>query len=162
MPLVIADTSVLQYLYQVGRLHLLHDVLGPVIVPQAVADELAEGRRIGVAVPDPAQYPWLTVQTVAGAVLLPLAWDLGRGEREVLALALEQAGALVLLDDALARRAARLLEIPVIGTLGLLLKAKQMGLVPALAPVLDQLDRLNFRVHPDTRRHVLRLAQELP
>lgn len=157
---VIVDTSPLLYLHQLGLLHLLPDVVGSSIVPVAVADELAEGRRLGVAAPDPADYSWIEVRQVPGAAILPLAWDLGSGEREVLALALGMPGALVVLDDRLARRAAQILGIPLVGTLGLLLNAKQLGLIPAVKPLLDHLDRLNFRVDAETRRHVLRLAEE--
>jgi len=157
---VIVDTSPLQYLYQLGLLHLLPEILGDAVIPPAVAAELAEGRRIGLAVPDPAQLPWLAVQNVSGAAVLPLAWDLGSGEREALALALEHAGAVVVLDDRLARRAAAALGIPLVGTLGLLLRAKQAGAIEAVKPILDQLDSLNFRLDRDTRDVVLRLAGE--
>ncbi|HXF60581.1 MAG TPA: hypothetical protein VNK95_03120 [Caldilineaceae bacterium] len=132
----------MQYLYQLGLLHLLNDLFGRVAIPRAVVDELAAGRRIGVAVPDPAQYLWLEVQEVAAAAVLPLAWDLGNGEREVLALALEQPGALVILDDRLARQAAHTLGIPRIGTLGVLLRAKQARRIQTVKLHLDQLDAL--------------------
>jgi hypothetical protein len=53
-----------------------------------------------------------------------------------------------------------LLRIPLTGTLGLLLDAKKMGLVPAVMPLLNQLDRLRFRVSTTTRAAVLKLAGE--
>jgi predicted nucleic acid-binding protein len=46
------------------------------------------------------------------------------------------------------------------GTLGVVLKAKETGLLPALAPVLDRLQKLRFRMDPETRQAVLRLAGE--
>jgi predicted nucleic acid-binding protein len=85
---------------------------------------------------------------------------LGRGESSVLALALESKSPLVILDDGLGRRAAELLRIPLTGTLGLLLDAKKTGLVPAVMPLLNQLDRLRFRVSTTTRAAVLKLAGE--
>lgn len=91
---------------------------------------------------------------------MPLAADLGRGESAVLALALETSDPWVILDDMLARRAATLLRIPFIGTLGLLLDAKTKGLVPAVSPLLDRLDRLRFRVSVTTRKMILDLADE--
>jgi len=86
--------------------------------------------------------------------------DLGPGETEVLALALEVPGAVAILDDGLARQAAKITGIPVIGTLGLLLEAKRSGLVEALEPLLDHLDALGFRVSASTRAAVLDLAGE--
>jgi predicted nucleic acid-binding protein len=92
--------------------------------------------------------------------VLPLAADLGRGEAAVLALALESPDAVVILDDGLGRRSAELLGIRLTGTLGLLLDARKKGLIVSIAPVLDVLDQLRFRVSPATRAAVLKLAGE--
>ena len=54
-----------------------------------------------------------------------------------------------------------MLGIRLTGTLGILLDAKKKGLIPAVSPVLDELDRLRFRVSPVTRAAVLKLAGEL-
>ena len=85
---------------------------------------------------------------------------MGRGEAGVLALALETVGAVVILDDGVARRAAGLLNIRLTGTLGLLLDAKKKGLIPVVKPILNELDQLRFRVSPATRLAVLKLAGE--
>jgi predicted nucleic acid-binding protein len=71
---------------------------------------------------------------------LPLINDLGPGEAQVLMLALEHDEAIVILDDGLARRVAEMLEIPLTGTLGLLLDAKKAGLIANVGPALDQLE----------------------
>jgi uncharacterized protein len=67
---------------------------------------------------------------------------------------------LVILDDALARVYAQQLNIPITGTLGVLLKGKQSGYVDAIAPLLDELNALNFRLASATRAAVLKLANE--
>lgn len=131
-----------------------------IILPRAVADELSVGRDRGVLLPDPALVSWMTIRQIQAPGLLPLVTDLGAGEREVIALAVEAPGSLVLLDDALARRYARLLGIRLTGTLGVLLKAKQSGYLPAVAPILDRLEALGFRLNPSTRTEVLKLAGE--
>ncbi len=92
--------------------------------------------------------------------MLPLAAGLGLGEREVLALAVELDAPLVILDDALARRFARRLQIPLTGTLGLLLKAKQQGQIQRVGPYLDHLEALRFRLDASTRVDILALANE--
>lgn len=160
MPDVISDTSPVQYLYQTNLLDLLPALYGQITLPQAVVDELPAGRTLGVALPDPALLSWMTVRQAQAGAILPLVTELGTGEREVLALAVETPDALVLLDDGLARRYARLLGIEFTGTLGVLLKAKQAGYLAALAPVLDRLNALRFRLNPSTRAAVLRLAGE--
>lgn len=160
MPEIICNTSPLQYLHQLGLLHLLPRLAGRVIVPSAVVRELSAGRAQGLDLPLPEEIEWITVRTARNAPVIPLVVDLGLGETEVLALALESANSEVLLDDALARRAAALLGLPFRGTLGLLLDAKRAGLMTAVSPVLDRLKVLGFRLSHDTQRDVLELAGE--
>jgi len=93
-------------------------------------------------------------------VALPLVTNLGPGEAEALMLALELREAVVVLDDALARRVAETLGLNVTGTWGLLLDAKHASLIRAVGPLLDQLEALRFRLAPHTRTAVLKLAGE--
>jgi uncharacterized protein len=160
VPEAISNTSPLQYLHQTDLIDLLPGLYGRVIVPDGVVAELAEGRARGVSLPDPTALAWIELRTVREPALLPLAADLGQGEREVLAIAKEVEDALAILDDALARRYARLLGIRFTGTLGILLKAKTTGRLPLVEPVLDQLDSLGFRLDARTRAAVLKLAAE--
>lgn len=157
---IICNTSPLQYLYQLEMLHVLQTLAGHIVVPPAVLDELAVGRAQGVSLPDPTVLERVTVRPVASAAVLPLITDLGPGETEVLALALESSDAIVLLDDALARQVASTLAIRFRGTLGLLLDAKQAGLISSVAPLLDQLQELGFRLNSHTRDLILDLTGE--
>jgi hypothetical protein len=77
-------------------------------------------------------------------------------------LALESHDAIVVLDDALARQVAETSSIRLTGTLGLLLDAKRAGLIASVAPLLDQLQALRFRLAPHARAAVLKLAGEEP
>lgn len=160
MPDVICDTSPLQYLYQLDLLHILPALAGQVIVPPAVVGELAAGRALGMSLPDVTLLDWVSVRHPVSEPALPLVVDLGPGETQVLMLALESHDAIVVLDDALARQTAEALDIRLTGTLGLLLDAKRAGLVAVVAPLLDKLQALRFRLAPHTRTAVLRLAGE--
>ncbi len=160
MPEIISDTSPLQYLFQTNLLDLLRVLYKQITIPEAVAREIAVGHALGIHLPDLTACRWIQVRQVSSPALLPLAPDLGAGEREVLALAVETADSLALLDDALARRHARLLKVAFTGTLGVLLKAKEGGHLIAVAPVLDELESLGFRLDAATRAAVLKLAQE--
>jgi uncharacterized protein len=160
VPDVICDVSPLQYLHQVGLLDLLRAQYGTVMVPQAVVDELRAGTALAVDLPIIESLDWIKIVRPRGQVVLPLVVDLGPGEREVLAVALENPGSLVVLDDAMARQYAKVLGVRLTGTLGVLLKAKEVGSLPSIAPVLDKLQALRFRIDPATRDAVLRLAGE--
>jgi len=161
LPEAISNTSPLQYLHQVGLLYILPALTTRVIVPRAVASELEAGRKLGIGLPDPGSLTWMEIRNPASLPVLPLITDLGPGETEVLALALETVDSLAIIDDGPAHRMAEALGIKLTGTLGLLIDAKTAGLIPAVAPVLDQLEGLRFRIASHTRNAVLRLSGEL-
>ena len=160
MPETVINTSPLQYLYQAGLLDLLPALYESVVVPGSVVEELSRGHGAGVPLPDVSALDRVQVRRAREPALLPLVTDLGPGEREVLAIALESPGSLVVLDDALAREHAELLGLRFTGTLGVLLRAKREGQLEAVRAVLDKLDRLRFRLDPRTRAAVLSDAGE--
>lgn len=157
---VVCDTSPLQYLHQIRLLHLLPSLAARAVVPPAVEKELLAGRAQGIDLPDLRSLDWLSVRHPVSRPAVPLVRDLGPGETEVLMLGLEAPGSVLVLDDALARRVAKTLEIPFTGTLGLLLDAKKAGLVSSIAPFLNQLQDLRFRLSAGARSAVLQLAGE--
>lgn len=161
MPNVIADTSPIQYLYQTKLLDLFPKLYGSVTIPQAVANELAAGAALNVSLPNVNSLSWLKVKTTTVDLALQAINGLGAGEKEALALALEIEDSLVIVDDRLARYYAKQLKIKFTGTLGILLKAKQLGELVTMSPILDQLNALGFRCDSSTRIAFLKLAGEL-
>lgn len=162
MPEVFCDTSPVQYLHQLGLLGLLHDLAGRVTLAASVAEELEAGRALGLDLPDVNAFDWLVIRTPAtGLQHLPVS-GLGRGETDTIRLALEApaGAAVVILDDARARDEAERLGLKLKGTLGLLLDAKRAGLLERVAPHVERLDALGFRLARHTREAVLRLAGE--
>ena len=117
------------------------------------------GLSLGVRLPDVSTLEWIQVHYPKSEQALPLITNLGPGETEVLMLGLELA-AVVVLDDGLARRVAEAVGLKFTGTLGLLLDAKRAGHIPAIRPLLDQLQALRFRMSTQTRQAVLDLACE--
>lgn len=157
---IICNTSPLQYLHQVGALHLLPALVKTTIIPPAVKTELDIGRRLGLNLPDPESLSWIVVCPPSSSIALPLVTDLGAGEREVLALGLESPDSVCILDDALARQVAKTLQLRMTGTLGVLIDAKRAGIIQAVRPLLDQLQSLGFRVAAHTRTAVLKITGE--
>ncbi|HJX27225.1 MAG TPA: DUF3368 domain-containing protein [Thermoanaerobaculia bacterium] len=158
---VISNTSPLLYLHQVGQLDLLQHLYGRVIVPPAVREELRVGAERGVSTPDVDQVPWLEVRVPVERALLPMVTDLGAGEAEVIALGLASPGSLLILDDALGRRIAHLLDLTYTGTLGVLVRAKKQGHLAAIRPVVQALqERTNMRLRGDLVERVLTEAGE--
>lgn len=133
----VLDSSVIIILGRAGLLHLLEHRLPLLRVPQSVADEINAG-------PDgDGGKEWLSrhQQLVTSDVLVPRVFTqaakLGDGERSVLSLAASIQGSTAVLDDAAGRRTADVLEIPYIGTVGILMHAKRAGIVEEIRPLLQ-------------------------
>ena len=143
MSLIVSDSSVLIHLGAVGRLMLLKSLYGRVIVPPAVDIEIIEQ---GSNRPSVASYRaavsdgWIEKQMPFDQALITLLQQqLDWGEAQAIALAIEQNATLILIDDAHARDIADLYQLPKIGTLGILLQAKQHGLITSIKEELKTL-----------------------
>ncbi len=158
MPIV--NTSPIFYLHRLGLLQILNRLYGDVTIPEAVRDESEKGREQGEDVPQLENYAWIQIMNVDMPEHLKLIVDLGLGESEVLAIATNHPSALVVLDDKLARRIAKMQGFRLTGTAGVLLRAKEKGLIPALKPVIEKLMDLNFRLKPDLVDTIIELAGE--
>jgi predicted nucleic acid-binding protein len=133
------NTSPLIFFTKANLLHLLQIISPTIIVPLAVATEIqAYGERDVTAVALAAT-DWLIVTETPFVPSVIQSWDLGVGESAVLTWGYVNSGTEVILDDLAARRCAAALGIPVRGTLGLVLTAKQRGEISAARPVLERL-----------------------
>ena len=109
------------------------------IIPDGVIHEVQAKRPIDPYLSGLASNSEVVRKTVLNIHPSIAAWDLGRGESEVLTLALEKSRTGVVLDDLQARKCAELFEIPLIGTLGLVVLAKRKGLITLARPVIERL-----------------------
>jgi hypothetical protein len=87
-----------------------------VLIPPAVASELERDRAIGIDLPEIGAFPWMKIQAPEGLDKVPMAADLGAGEKQVLALGLQVSDAVVILDERLARLHAEALKLTFTGT----------------------------------------------
>ena len=121
---------------------------------------MEQGRLQGEDVPRLEEYSWINILSVNLPQYLNLIVDLGLGESEVLAIATDHPSALVVLDDKLARSIAHMQGFRLTGTAGVLLRAKEQELIPALKPVMERLVSLDFRLKPDLLKTLLDLSGE--
>jgi hypothetical protein len=140
-------------LEQIDQLDLLPALFPKLIIPPAVAEEIAPT----VELPS-----WIEVRSLSQPIGLQiLTASLGRGESAAISLGLEVGADRLILDERAARRLAQSLGAPVIGTLGILSAAHRRGLIPAIKPLLDGLLAQDFRVATTLYESVLRDAGEL-
>lgn len=140
----VVNASPLIVLAKINPQHLLSELADEIIIPQAVFDEVCAGPENDSA----RQYLTTTPYPVVVTAVSPLisAWDLGAGESAVLSYAYQNTGWRAILDDGAARRCARTLSIPLLGTLGILLRARQANLIPKVVPVLHALKAQGFHL----------------
>ena len=156
---VISNTSPIFYLNKISHLELLKRLYGEIIIPRAVLEELEDGRKAGEDAPEVSNYEWIKVRSVSLPYYIKIIPDLGKGEAEVLALGLEE-GHLIIIDDALARRIARLYSLKFTGTAGIFLKAKKEGLIKEIKPILNTLKDSGFFLKYKLIADIIKLAGE--
>ncbi|HEY9657504.1 MAG TPA: DUF3368 domain-containing protein, partial [Allocoleopsis sp.] len=143
----------------VNQLILLHRQFGEILVPSAVLDELkvTEERPGSQAIRDAISSGWIQSREVSNAPLAQLLKQtLDRGEAEAIALAVELNADWTLLDEREGRKVAKSLGLKVTGILGVLLRAKQMGELDSLQPLMDELvNKAGFRIAPDLMSQIL-------
>jgi predicted nucleic acid-binding protein len=131
----VANASPVIVLAKAGHLGLLKQLTDELILPEAVAAEVLAGPES-----DPARQAleggWGVRQAPREVSSGLLEWGLGPGETAVLALARERAPATAILDDAAARACAKAFGVPLLGSLGVVLRAKKRSLVPQAVEVL--------------------------
>jgi len=133
------NASPLIFLASVDMIDLLQVVAGEVIVPRPVAHEIEEAGPDDLAVKAIQRTAWLLVRDPPSTPAVIQSWGLGDGESSVLAWVHKYPGTEAIIDDLAARRCAATLGIPVRGTLGLVLIAKQRGKINSARVVIEQL-----------------------
>jgi uncharacterized protein len=158
-PPVIINNTPLVALWSLERLDLLGDLFGTVWLPTAVAAEflavhpVARQRAL-------AEADWLQIIPLSDSRHSLAYTGLDRGEAEVLALAVEHSARLVIIDEQKGRRYARRLGLSLTGTLGVLLLAKEEGLVTAVGPLIQQLLDQDLYFSPELVSRALTVAGE--
>jgi predicted nucleic acid-binding protein len=138
----------------------LAKLIGEVIVPWEVGQELAAGHTKDAT--------WQEIHALHGIqhrshgipVHPLLAAQIDMGEAAVIQTALDEAHDAVILDDLKARRIAQTLGLQVTGTLGVLLQAKQSGLLPSLSAAITTLEKRGMWIAPALVAKAIRLAGE--
>jgi len=153
---VVSNTTTLIAFLGLGKLSILKDLFGKLIIPKAVHDELSRKTT-------PSLEEWIEVMEIKDRrAYSSFRRILGPGESEALCLCQQIGADAILLDDRRARLVARRLSLKATGTLGVLLHAKRAGLIAAVRPQIEKLEQeVKFRIAPRLREEVLRNAGEL-
>ena len=139
---IISNATPLIAFAKISQLALLQKIVNNLVIPKAVADEISTYPQGQPGFIDLQQESWIGVQSITSeqqvSWLLP---KVDRGEAEVIALALERQAQLVLIDELTARKVAESLNLNVSGSVGILIRAKQVGEIVAVKPLLDAMSQ---------------------
>lgn len=161
MPGTVSNSTPLIHLAKMGRLDLLREFFGTLLIPPAVYEECVNEGRGYEDAKLIAQADWLQVRQVTDQNLVTLLnAELDRGEAEAITLALEQHADLLILDDTDGRSKARLYGLKHTGTIGILLRAKQEGKIPSLRKALEALQDTGFWLDSRLYRKLLQEVGE--
>ncbi len=138
-PMLIVDSGPLIAFARIGQLALLPKLGSRIVIPPAVWQEVTITSSAAPGAEAVRQLAWLEIETPDALLVESLTILIDRGEAEVIALARTLLHSEVVLDDARARRVAERLSIARIGTIGLLRRAKRMGLIDMLRPQVEAL-----------------------
>ncbi len=154
------NASPLIYLSRAGLLDLLQVIAPEIVVPQTVAAEILRRGVADVTVLAIRQNDWLKITPTPPVPPEITAWSLGAGESAVLSWASANKNTEAIVDDLAARRCAAALQIPVRGTLGIVLTAKQRGEISAARPLLEKLRKNGMYLSDKVLNHALLLVGE--
>jgi hypothetical protein len=164
LPAAVSNRSPLILYAKIERLDLLHAVFSEVLIPPAVWVEVVEGGSDRAGASEVSSSAWIKIRELSSrsqqhsGLIPPL--DLGESEAIMLAQELRPDYPIIL-DDLNARRIARSRGLEVIGSASVLLRAKRRGIVPSIAPLVDQLEAAGLYLSESLYRDLLLEADEL-
>jgi predicted nucleic acid-binding protein len=157
--IIICDSSPLIALAIVDRLDLLECIFEKVFVPVSVFNELTKANK-----PEAQQIAgWAQGKIVAASneqLIRSFSLLLDMGEAEAMTLYFEKEADFLLIDEKKGRKIAHYNKINVVGTLGILLLAKQKGLIPSVRPLIESLQQSYIRISDELYNKTLELAEE--
>ena len=160
--IVVANTTPLIGLASIGRFDLLHRLFGEIFIAKAVHDEIMKaGTAKQTAVREVSTSSWLKTRNINDQLAVNVLLDeLDLGEAETIVLAHEINADWVIMDEKKGRQKLIQLGLNKIGTVGILLKAKEIGLLSQIRPDLERLQENGFSLSQVVIDTVLKQAGE--
>ena len=156
--ILVADSSALIALSLCNALQFLDVLFGEVKVPQAVFEEVTkEGKKESIEL---AAYLNDKIEPVCMDDYVITDFSIFRGEYEAMALYKKLGADRLLADDKRARKLAKLNGINTIGSLGILLLAKEKGLIERIKPYIDIIEESDIHIKKEVIDYALDLAGE--
>ena len=160
--IVISDTSPVSNLIIIGRLEILKGVFEEIVIPPSVESEIERLSDFSISLSSYHQSVWIRkAKPNNEEEVKKLMNEIDEGESEAIVLAIEMGADFLLIDERIGTKKAREKGLKTIGLLGVLIKAKQKGIIEKVEPVLDELIRkAGFWIGEKLKERVLKEANE--
>lgn len=126
-------------LKKINRLYLIQKLFGQITITKIIADEFGNELPDYITIEDPVNNTYQKI----------LESFLDKGEASAMALALEKKECLLIIDDNKGRKEAKQLGLNFTGTLGVLITAKEKGLIGSISEIIQEIQNTNFRLSTD-------------
>jgi predicted nucleic acid-binding protein len=146
---IVSDTSCLILFYKIGELDLLKKLFGKLHITDSVLKEFNQ------KIPD-----WIEVVELTTDLQKGLSSYLDKGEATAISLAAEHENSLLIIDEIKGRKAAKEMGISVTGSLGVLVAAKNKGHIQTVKPLIEKIQKTNFRISEELIERVLDKVNE--
>jgi len=154
---VVANTTPLIALADVGHLDLLQKMYQEILIPPSVLEEIQSEPAYSLI----RHSAWIRILEIEKTeTRMAFRSRLHAGEVDAIILALEQKADLVIMDDNAAKKTAKFHGLSVTGTLGVLIRAKEQGYISAVKPVMQRLLDDGFFISETVRQYVLAACGE--
>ena len=158
--IIVADSSPLISFARIDKLNLLNDIFKEIYISPAVFDEITHINKPYSQVLK--EFSKDKIKSVKNALAVSLLMnDLDKGESESIVLAFENNIKRILIDEQRGRKIAKLNGLTPVGTLGVLLRAKEIGLINQIKPLMNILIDEKFRISNLLYNEVLIKADEI-
>jgi predicted nucleic acid-binding protein len=148
--IIISDTSCLILLSKIDELNLLNKISDRVFITNTIQNEYGKDLPLWINIKEPNDSHYQKI----------LEMDLDKGEASAIALSLEMDNSIIIIDDLKGRNVAERLNLKYSGTFGLILKAKQIGIIQSVKPILTKVKETNFRFSEKLFKLILEQAGE--
>lgn len=148
--IIISDTSCLILLTNIDQIDLLRKIGREVYITRAVYQEFGKSLPEWIRLKEPVDKHYQKL----------LEREVDKGEASAIILALETPGSILIIDDLKGRRVAAEMDLKYSGSFGLILRAKQEGIITSIRPVIERIRSTNFRYSVELLENVLKQAGE--
>ena len=157
---VVSNTTPIISLLKINQLEVLQELYKEIYVPNEVFQEVEAGKSKNFY-EDLSKLEWVNIVKIKDEVAVKSFIDLDAGEAEAIILASEINADLIILDEKLGRLYATNMGLRITGTIGVLIKAKQSGLLSNIRPLIDELINQGIWINEKLKHEVLKIVGEI-